>query len=294
MLSQLVKRFQPKFKVARIINNFAPGVLNDLVNFFDLILIQNIDTLKLITKGRHKMVSRMGGTRTMDITKTPFDSELKQVAAIIATNGKLFEIGERNNDNAFLIPNGIDLQLFKPRLQRQQPYNNNNRPFITGFAGNIMGKMCMNYKGWKYYVQATIQLYPKVETKDFLFRHNQIAHERMPEEFYHKIDCLILPSIDEGCSNVTMEALACGVPVLTTKVGFHGERLENGVNCLFIKRDVDDIMDKIQLLMDTPELRNKLSFEGRLFAENNHDINKIACEYDRVFRTILEGQERSK
>ena len=257
--------------------------------------MQNVDSIKLFTKGKHKIVSRMGGTRTFDLSKTPFDDELKQVGAVIATNEKLFEIGKRNNDNTFLLPNGIDLQLFKPRLQRQQPFNNNSsNPFVVGFSGNIDGEMCMNYKGWKYFVQATLRLRPSITTKTMLYKHNQIPHDRMPKDFYHQIDCLVLPSIDEGCSNVVMEALACGVPVLLTKVGFHGERLEDNTNCLFIERDIDSIMSKITLLMKVPELRAKLAFEGRLFAETNHDIDKIAQEYDRIFRLMLEGRKECK
>lgn len=215
-----------------------------------------------------------------------FDEQLVRVAAVIATSGRLFEVGKRVNDNTFLIQNGIDLQLFKPRPQRQQPYDNDGKSFVAGFAGNIRG-VGMEYKGWKYFVQATLRLRPSVTTLTKMFRHDQIPHNQMPAEFYHKIDCLVLPSIGEGSSNVTMEALACGVPVLITKIGFHGERLEDGINCLFIKRDIDDIMEKIQLLIRTPTLRAKLAFKGRLFAENNHDINVIAHEYDKVFKSVL-------
>lgn len=290
---ELIKRFQQKYRVARIVNCFKAGALDELVDFFDITITQNIDSIKLMTERRHKMVGRIGGTRTFGLTTTPFDKELKQVGAVIATNGKLFELGKRNNDDTFLIPNGIDLELFKPRPERQQLYNNNSsRPFITGFAGNVENKLCSSYKGWYWYIQATMRLYPEVETLNFLFHSNQIPHNQMPEKFYHKIDCLVLPSFDEGCSNVTIEALACGVPVLTTKVGFHGERLEDGVNCLFIKRDIDDITGKIRLLMNTPELRQKLAFEGRIFAENNHNIDKIAREYNRVFEHILKINNR--
>lgn len=279
-----------QYKLIRIL--WQPGrmIEPDLVDYFDLTMIQNLDGIKCI-KNKRKVVGRMGGFFVnKDNPSYRYDAELAQVAAVIATNGELFEIGKRVNDSTFLIQNGTDLQLFKPRLQRQQPYNNGSRPFVVGFVGNILGAG-MHYKGWKYYVQATLRLRPKIETKNFLFGHNQILNNRMPEEFYHKIDCLVLPSLGEGCSNTIMEALACGVPVLLTKVGFHGERLDNGVNCLFIERDIDDIMEKIQLLMNTPELRMKLAFEGRLFAENNHDINKIAFEYNRVFKHILNRSE---
>ena len=292
------KRLRHKYKIIRIVNCFRNGALYELIDDFDLILAQNIGSIMRVEKERrYKMICRMGGTRTFELTKTPFDDDMKSVAAIIATNGKLFEIGKSNNENTHLIPNGIDLELFKPRTQRCTPFDDNGKQesFMIGFAGNISGRMYSIYKGWKYYTQATQRLYGEgFRTLNALYNLNQIPHDEMPEKFYHKIDCLVLPTLDEGCSNVTVEALACGVPVLTTKVGFHGERLEDGINCIFIERDIQDIMDKLVLLKNTPELRTKLAFEGKLFAETWHNIDVIASSYDKIFQSVLkqnEGQE---
>jgi len=280
----------PQYKFIRVLWTPHRGIDKDLVEHFDLTLNQNIDGVRDVGD-KNKVVARIGGFYVdKNNPSTRHDSELAQVGAVVATNDRLFKIGKCVNDNTFLIPNGVDLTLFRPRPDRQLPYNNGKRPFMVGFVGNIYGKG-KEYKGYQLYVQATLRLRPKITTLNMLFRHNQIPHNEMPEKFYHKIDCLVMPSVDEGCSNTIMEALACGVPVLLTKVGFHGGRLEDGVNCVFIKRDIDNIKEKIQLLMDTPELRNKLAFEGRLFAETYHDINKIAFEYNRVFKSVLNRKE---
>lgn len=275
------------------------SVSNDVVNSFDLTLVQNVDSLSLVNS-KKMLIGRMGGMRTFDESLNNanlhrFDDDLASAAAIIATNNQLFQIAEPMNDNTFLIPNGVDIQMFKPKqwdkTLQQTLANTNGKPFIVGFAGNIHSKYAMYYKGWKVYVQATLRLRPGVETLNFLYLHNQIPHKDMPKKFYHKIDCLILPTVNEGCSNVVTEALACGVPVLLTKVGFHGEQLEDGVNCLFIERDIDSITTKIRLLMHDPELREKLAFNGRLFAESNHDITKLADEYRKVFQLVLSNKK---
>ena len=281
-LRELIKRmFQYKF--VKIL--WQPGrmVDDDLVDHFDITMVQNLDNIKSI-KNKSKVVSRIGGFFVdKDNASNRFDLELSQVAAVIATNNKLYEVGKRINKNTFMIPNCVDLDLFKPDPER---IFITSKPFVVGFAGNIRG-VGMNYKGYKYYVDATIGMYPKVKTFNLLFGHNQIPHEEMPEKFFNKIDCLILPSIDEGCSNTVMEALACGVPVLLTKVCFHGERLEDGLNCLFIKRDINDIIEKITILMNNPSLRKRLSFNGRYFAKGHHDINKMVTEYNKVFNLVL-------
>jgi len=284
----------PEYKFATILGRPKEKIDIGLVDFFNITLVQNVSTTKL-DGNKQKIILRMGGLRISDQnSSTRFNDDLAEVGAVIATNGKLFEMGKRVNDNTFLIPNGVDLQLFKPRSQRQQPFNDNNgKPFVVGFVGNI-DDQGRKYKGWDYYVQATLRLYPGIKTKHALFGREQILHDEMPKKFYHQIDCLVLPSVNEGCSNTVVEALACGVPVLITKVGFHGERLENGVNCLFVKMDIDDIITKIQFLAKTPELRMKLAFNGRIFAETNHNINMLAIEYHNVFQSVLSNLENRK
>ena len=275
----------------------VPAIFIDknIVDMFDLVMTQNVDSIQLVSD-KSKIVSRMGGMRTFIrrsnqiMINNKFDENMSKIPAIIATNNELGNIAKRVNNNVHVIPNGINLNVFKPRECGNTPIDDEESDgiFKVGFAGNIHGRYFADYKGWHHYIQATLRLFPKVETIDMLFRHSQIPHEEMPKKFFHKIDCLISASINEGCSNIVGEALACGVPVLLTKVGYHGETLTDGENCIFIERNIDDIKNKIKLLMNSPELRSKLSFNGRIFAENNQDIVKIAQAYDAVFKQVLD------
>lgn len=248
----------------------------DLLDFFDITLVQNVDSLKQI-KDKKKVVCRMGGMHIDEQNSSKrYDNPLADCAAIISTNKELHNVAKQVNDNSFLIPNGLDLDIFKPMDKKE-------RTFTIGFAGNINGKG-IDYKGWLHYDQAMLRLLMEgVNHIECLFGHSQIDHEDMPLEFYNRIDCLILPSIAEGCSNVTMEALACGVPVLITEVGYHGENLIDRETALFIKRDPLDIVEKVNQLMSNKILRKTLSINGRKFAETNHDISEIAMLYDEIF-----------
>lgn len=271
----------------RMVNFELP---EDIIKFFDVTLIQNVDTLKLISDNNKndykKMIIRVGDMAT---SKDKYSDQLKRVGAIVATNNELYKKVSGYNKNSYMIPNGCDIELFKPKPH--DPYEK-VKTFTVGFAGNIYGQG-MFYKGYDLYSKAISGMY-YVDHLEALFNNNQINHEDMPADFYHKIDCLILPTKGEGCSNVTMEALACGVPVITTKTGYHGEVLEDNVNCLFIDRTITGITDAVSKLINDKELCKTLSNNGREFALHYHNIKNIAVKYDVVIRSILKKSKRNK
>jgi len=274
-----------KYKIVRIFRKVKKDIDNGLLKAYPLILAQNVDNISLVKVKKEKVILRMGGMVIDNLNKgSRYDEELAQVGAVIATNKQLFDIAERVNANSHLVPNGIDLDLFKPAAEKPE------RMFTVGFAGNIWG-MGGNYKGWQFYVGATLSLYGQVKKLECLHNgpkgQNQLKHEDMVKEFYHKIDCLILPSKGEGCSNVVGEALACGVPALLTKVGYHGEMLKDGKECLFIERNVQDIYDKVLMLKNDPGLYQKIADNSRKFVEKYQDIKIIAKKYDEVFQSVL-------
>jgi glycosyltransferase involved in cell wall biosynthesis len=171
------------------------------------------------------------------------------------------------------LPNGLNLDDWKPR----------EKTFIVGFCGNISGAKYRQYKGYDYVEEACNNL--GVGLRTALYKDQQIPHDRMMQDFYYQINCIVHPTLGEGCSNTLMEACACGVPIITTReAGFHGELMQDGVNVLFCERSTQSIQDKLSLLMHDVELRARLSANARQFAIDNHDIKIIAKKYDDIFQ----------
>lgn len=203
-----------------------------------------------------------------------------KMAGIITTNKVLFEFAKTKNKNVILQANGIDLDIFQPTVQRD------SRKFTVGFAGNVNSDYNVVYKGWDFYQEAVNSL-SKVEQLNAKFGSNQIPFNKMVSEFYHKIDCLVLPSIDEGCSNVISEALACGVPVVCTKVGYHGCELQNQRECIFVERTAASIKAAILQLCENHSLYKYMKKAARDFACLHHDIKKTAKNYADFFESVL-------
>ncbi len=246
-----------------------------------------------MTRDLHRAICRLDGCRVYDdkfnITGVMFkeglmyEKELSQCGALIATNKKLYEFGKSVNPETYFITNGIILDEF-PYVYKIKPARCG---FTVGFVGNITKPSYREYKGYDYVVGACEK--ENAMLKEALYKDKQIPHAEMTDKFYSQIDCLIHPTLGEGCSNAIMEALSCGIPVITTKTaGYHGEMLEDGENVLFVERDIDSIAEAVRKLKQSHRLRLKLSHNGRAFAEDNHDITKLAKQWNIVIEAIIQ------
>lgn len=74
---------------------------------------------------------------------------------------------------------------------------------------------------------------------------------------------LVMNSTSEGGPRVPLEAMACGVPVIVTKVGVMPDVIEDGDNGLFTTGEPEDLAKQIGRLLDDPSLRDLIGEEGR-------------------------------
>ena len=72
-------------------------------------------------------------------------------------------------------------------------------------------------------------------------------------------DLFVLPTLDEGCSNALLEALACGLPVVTSDRPFNRAVVDESVGRLVEPTDPAAIGAAIAALVDRPEERAKLA-----------------------------------
>jgi glycosyltransferase involved in cell wall biosynthesis len=88
--------------------------------------------------------------------------------------------------------------------------------------------------------------------------------ERMPE-IYAEADALVLPTLFEGSAVTTYEALASGLPVITTPNA--GSIVRDGVDGFIVPiRDVDALAERIERLYGSPWLRADMARDARLRA----------------------------
>lgn len=175
------------------------------------------------------------------------------------------------------IPFGVDTELFRPNPTKQ----GNEEKLKILFAGQITLR-----KGVQYLLKAVDELgYEDLELrlvgnvrediKPLLNKYegafNLINHKPHKElsSVYSESDVFVFPSLLEGFGMVVSEAMACGLPVITTKHTGGVELItpqENGF--LTDIRDVDALKNHIKYFYENPDEITRMGNNARETAEN--------------------------
>ena len=99
----------------------------------------------------------------------------------------------------------------------------------------------------------------------------------------------------DGLPQMLMEAMACGVPVISTRlVGIPDLIDDSETGLLAEPNDVDDLAEKIELLMSDKSLRSKLSVQGREKVEGQFDLSNCLEPLFDKFRQNIEKDSIEK
>ena len=91
-----------------------------------------------------------------------------------------------------------------------------------------------------------------------------VAGAETKANLYNAAECLALPSLREGFPAVVGEAMACGTPVLGSKVGGVGELVVDGETGWLIPPGDDDVLaDRLRWILDHPEAVRGMRAEAR-------------------------------
>lgn len=116
--------------------------------------------------------------------------------------------------------------------------------------------------------------------------YEDVPFDEMPD-IYHKMGVYIVNSVDnfETGPMPPFEALLCGTPVVSRKVGTIGEVAEDGKNILFFDGK-EQMEEAILEVLDNHILRDKIREEGWRMAKNASNV-RYAREYNKVYHKTL-------
>lgn len=205
-----------------------------------------------------------------------------------------------------VIPNGIDVKYFET-IKRDEKFRQS-----LGIADDETVLICVANllinKGHKYLLEAFEDVYKKnkkikllivgdgTEKANLL---NQIDLYNSKEKILFlgkrddvpkllKIsDIFILSTLFEGMSNAVMEAMVCGLPIITTDIP-ENRILLNKSSALFVTtKSSSEIAKNIKLFLDDIKLADKLGKNAKQIILDNYDLLKVANKYEGFIRKLL-------
>jgi len=223
----------------------------------------------------------------------------KNSKKIIALSHDLINIARRTslNQEISVIYNGINTEEFK----HDKKLLSNEKTINLLFVGRLIER-----KGLIYLLQSFFNLeknYPNLRLriagdgpllenysslvkqkgvdKKIIF-YGRLEHNKI-NELYKKSHIFVLPSLNEALGNVTQEALASGLPIITTKTGASELIKDNGI---FIeKEDSKSLTDALQILIKDRKLREKMGKISRQLAEKM-SWEECANKYLFIYKKI--------
>ncbi|WP_160112306.1 glycosyltransferase [Salicibibacter kimchii] len=116
-------------------------------------------------------------------------------------------------------------------------------------------------KGYDLVTSALKDLNVKLEIRTFK---DKVPRKDMMA-FYQGLDCFVCSSASEHIPLPVLEAAASGVTIITTNVAIVPELISDKQNGIIVKREAHAIRHAVQIVMNNPDMREKISqkYSGR-------------------------------
>lgn len=187
-----------------------------------------------------------------------------------------------------VIPDGVDLETFRP-LNLDRLAKLRERPVVVGWAGNSEWAGNGDHKGLRSVIIPAIESL-RAEGFDIVaeFADSSVRSRPLSEmpSYYHGIDIHLCASLAEGTPNPILEAMASGVPFVSTDVGIVPEAAGPIQSRFIVDRSPDAFAHAIRTLITEPGLAQRISEES-LQRIRNWNWPVQAAKFGTFFRQLL-------
>ncbi len=176
------------------------------------------------------------------------------------------DAGLTSEEKCVVIPNAIDNNVFKlfDRGRARKHYGLSEDDFVVAFVGGFIqrkgpGRLAaaidsLNDDNIKSlfigYCHNGVIEYP--DCRGIIFR-DQLRHDEIPFAL-NAADVFVMPTLHEGCCNSIIEAMACGLPVISSDRSFNYDVLNDSNSILVDPMSVTEIAAAIKRIKDDKQL----------------------------------------
>jgi len=195
--------------------------------------------------------------------------DLSPMAGVIAVSGLhrqcLIEQLKLSPEKVAVFPNGVDFRKFHPLdcLSMRRKHGLPEDRFLVIYVGNLTeskgaGRVAAAIDGLPGVSGIFLGSGPLMPQVRNVALCGAASHEDVPE-LLSAADCFVLPSMAEGSSNATLEAMACRLPVVVSARSFNDDICDKDCAWLVEPSDVDAIRNAILTLQHKPDVRARLA-----------------------------------
>ncbi|GGF96563.1 glycosyltransferase [Paenibacillus aceti] len=208
-------------------------------------------------------IDYLGIDRTRNLLK-----DIRGVISVSSANkSNLLEQNIVEEDKIGVFPNSINNKLFYKRnkIEMRKKYGLPADAFIVVFVGRFI-----EIKGADRLSKA-IEMVGSDTVKSIFIGFGHVGpscggillegkqpHENIPE-LLSAADIFVLPTLAEGCCNAIIEAMACGLPIVSSNRSFNDDIIDETCSIRIDPMNIDEVADSIKLLYKNKGLRDKLS-----------------------------------
>ena len=195
--------------------------------------------------------------------------DCSQLSGIVSVSTALKKYVLDNNvttaDKIEVFPNGFDIEKFKPidKNEARKHFGLPQNDILIAFLGAFntrkgIDRLCDAMKkidGAKLICAGHGDIVPNGA--------NVIFSKRVPGNevpyFLYSADIFVLPTLAEGCSNAIVEAIGCGLPIISSNLPFNDDILDDSYSIRVDPMSVDEISSAISKLVYNDRLRKDMS-----------------------------------
>jgi len=214
---------------------------------------------------------------------------LKNVKAVIVSNNFTKGLLEGYCSDIKVIPHGVDSKLFKPGMEIKKKYkgvfmperlDGLNQGFFT-FVEAVESLLSFNNNANNIKILLFSDEYfspihsERFRGNNYLFFFP--ARDGIAPELYQMSDITVHPHVRPESQGLrAIEAMACGKPVIASKVGVFKDIVEEGKTGFLVEpASKDRLLEKMDFLLKNDEMRMEMGKKARIKVEAQHDWDKI-------------------
>ncbi|MEC8554682.1 MAG: glycosyltransferase [Planctomycetota bacterium] len=127
-----------------------------------------------------------------------------------------------------------------------------------------------------------------IQKKDLATQTHTLGWQPNALEWMQAADCLVLPALYEGMPNVVLEAMSCGLPIVSFEVDGVRELLgEEAKQQMATPGNYEQLLEKLKNILDNKKLGAELGTANQRRASEHFALQKQLLKYEELYRSLV-------